>query len=405
MVTLQSIKRKFSCMASHLDERGRRVWAATEAQAIGYKGITLVHKATGISRVTITSGIKELKQNRPLRADRMRRKGGGRKSLGVHQPGWEKKLEKLVDPLTRGDPDSPLRWTTKSTRRLAKELKAQGTKVSHKTVATQLGRMNYSLQGNKKTEEGKEDHPERDAQFEHINAQVDRALSRNQPVISVDTKKKELVGNYKNNGQTWRRKGKAYRVNTHDFPDPEVPRAYPYGVFDLGQNEGFVNVGTDHDTSAFAVASIRAWWQKRGRHLYPNAKRLTITADSGGSNGYRKRMWKWELQRLADDTGLPIKVCHFPPGTSKWNKIEHRLFSFISMNWKGEPLRCYETVVKLIAATTTSTGLKVRCRLDTKLYPLKQEVSDTEMASISLHPDKFHGEWNYEIRPRKTVKL
>ena len=404
MTTLQSLKLKFAHMAEHLDERGRRVWAATEAHAAGYGGVTLLQQATGISRVTITNGIKEIKQKKPLPPDRVRRPGGGRKSHDVRCPGWAQKLEKLVEPLARGDPESPLRWTTKSTRRLAAELESQGTKVSHQTVATQLGRMNYSLQANKKNEEGKKDHPKRDAQFEHINAQASLALSKNQPVISVDTKKKELIGNYKNNGQTWCRKGEAPTVNTHDFPDPEVPRAYPYGVFDLGQNEGFVNVGTDHDTPAFAVASIRAWWQKRGRRLYPKAKRLLVTADSGGSNGYRRRMWKWELQRLADDTGLPIQVCHFPPGTSKWNKVEHRLFSFISMNWKGEPLRCYETMVKLIAATTTSTGLKVQCRLDTRLYPLNKTVSDADMETISLHPDKFLGELNYEIRPRKVPK-
>jgi hypothetical protein len=386
-------------MAAHLDERGRRIWAATEAKALGYGGVSLLQRATRISRVTIANGLKELEQKRPLGLDRMRRPGGGRKSLDHHFPRWGKTLESLVEPLTRGDPESPLRWTCKSTRRLADELASRGIQAGRQSVARCLVGMKYSLQSNRKSAEGKA-HPHRNAQFEHINAQSERALSAGQPLISVDTKKKELIGNYQNKGQTWHRRGKAPRVNTHDFPDPEVPRAHPYGVLDLGRNEGFVNVGTDHDTPSFAVASIRAWWRKRGRRLYPKAKRLLVTADSGGSNGYRRKLWKWELQRLADETGFPIRVCHFPPGTSKWNKVEHRLFSFISMNWRGQPLRSYETVVKLIAATTTATGLKVHCTLDKKEYPLGREVSDGEMASISLHPDKFHGEWNYEIRPR-----
>lgn len=401
MTLQQTLKRKFSQIADCLDERGRRVWAAIEAKGIGYGGVSAVQRATKISRVTITRGLKELGQKRALKPGRVRRSGGGRKSIDHHFPQWEKTLESLVEPLTRGDPESPLRWTCKSTRALAGELTDQGVKVGRQSVARSLIRMEYSLQGNRKTEEGTKDNPDRNAQFEHINAKTKRALSSRQPVISVDTKKKELIGNYQNKGQAWHRKGKAPRVNSHDFPDPDVPRAHPYGVLDLGRNEGFVNVGTNRDTSSFAVASIRAWWRKRGRHLYPKAKRLLVTADSGGSNGYRRRLWKWELQRLADDTGLKVRVCHFPPGTSKWNKVEHRLFSFISMNWRGQPLQSYETVVKLIASTTTATGLKVRCRLDKKEYPLGREVSDEEMASLSLHPDKFRGEWNYELRPRR----
>lgn len=404
MTTLQCLKQKYSRMLAHLDERGRRIWAATEAKAIGYGGVSLVQRATGISRVTITKGLDEIERKRPLHPQRIRQPGGGRKSLSHHCPDWDKMLESLVEPLTRGDPDSPLRWTCKSTRRLSEEMASRGISVSRQSIANGLIGMNYSLQGNRKTEEGN-DHPDRNAQFEHINSQSRYALSAKQPVISVDTKKKELVGNYRNAGRAWYRKGKAPRVQTHDFPEPDIPRAHPYGVYDMSNNEGFVNVGTDHDTSAFAVASIRAWWRERGRRLYPKAKHLLITADSGGSNGYRRRLWKWELQQMADETGITICVCHFPPGTSKWNKVEHRLFSFISQNWRGRPLRNYETVVKLIAATTTATGLKVRCRLDTKKYPLKQEVSDEEMAALALHPKKFHGEWNYEIRPRNISKL
>ena len=403
MTKTQCLVEKYTCMAAHLNERGRRIWAATEAKMLGYGGVSLLQRVTGISRVTIAKGLDEIGRKRVLYPKRVRRPGGGRKSLAHHYPGWEKTLESLVEPLTRGDPDSAIRWTCKSTRKLSEEMTARGIPVSRQAVANCLIDKKYSLQGNKKTEEGKKDHPDRNAQFEHINSQSKRALSEKQPLISVDTKKKELIGNYGNGGREWHRKGKAPRVLTHDFPDPDIPRAHPYGVLDIGNNEGFVNVGTDHDTSSFAVASIRAWWRKRGRFLYPGAKRLLITADSGGSNGYRRRLWKWELQRLADETRMPIRVCHFPPGTSKWNKVEHRLFSFISQNWRGKPLRNYETVVKLISTTTTKTGLKVHCRLDKKEYPLKREVSDEEMASLSLHPDRFHGEWNYTIKPRASV--
>ena len=349
--------------------------------------------------MTIIKGIRELSAP-ALPPERIRRPGGGRPSLVRQDPKLPDLLESLVEPLARGDPESPLRWTCKSTRTLADELRGRRHPISHEKVAQLLRQMNYSLQGNRKTEEG-EDHPDRDAQFRHINRQVQGALRQGQPVISVDTKKKELVGNFHNAGQQWREKGLAERVAGHDFPDPSLPRAYPYGIYDLAQNTGFVNVGTDHDTASFAVASIRGWWRKEGRRLYPGSARLLITADGGGSNGYRVRLWKWELQRLADQTGLEIAVCHFPPGTSKWNKVEHRLFSFISSNWRGEPLRDYETVVGLIACTTTAKGLRVTCRLDRGKYLPGRKITPQQMASINLKPESFHGEWNYVIYPSK----
>ena len=371
--------------------------AAAEATQWGRGGVTLVSRACGLSRVTISKGIKEL-DSPPLPPERVRRVGGGRRSLVVRDPKLPSLLESLVEPLARGDPESPLRWTCKSTRTLAGELTHRSHPISHEKVAQLLRQMNYSLQSNRKSEEG-EDHPDRDAQFRHINQEVRRALKQGWPVISVDTKKKELIGNYQNTGQQWRQKHQAERVAGHDFPGPDVPRAYPYGIYDLGRNTGFVNVGTDHDTATFAVASIRGWWRQEGRRLYPQADRLLITADGGGSNGYRLRLWKLELQRLADQTGLEIAVCHFPPGTSKWNKVEHRLFSFISSNWRGEPLRDYETVVGLIACTTTAKGLRVTCRLDRRHYETGRKVSKEEMARINLIPQRFHGEWNYVIRP------
>jgi hypothetical protein len=373
--------------------------AANEAVHDGYGGISRVSRACGLSRVTITKGIREL-EHTPLAAGRIRRPGGGRRPLMVRDPELPRVLESLVEPLARGDPESPLRWTCKSTRALAAELSRQHHPVSHEKVAQFLRDMDYSLQGTRKTEEGA-DHPDRDAQFEYINDQVRRALAAGRPVISVDTKKKELIGLYENKGRQWRRSKAPARVNGHDFPTPAVPRAYPYGVYDLGRNRGFVNVGTDHDTGAFAVASIRGWWRVEGRHLYPRARRLLITADGGGSNGYRLRLWKLELQKLADATTLAIEVCHFPPGTSKWNKVEHRLFSFISSNWRGEPLRDYETIVRLIAGTTTAKGLAVSCRLDRRKYPAGRTVTDEEMQMIRLTPQAFHGEWNYVIRPRR----
>jgi len=342
-------------------------------------------------------GIRELDEA-PLPAGRVRRPGGGRKLIEVTDPELPERLDALVDPQIRGDPESPLRWTSKSTRVLAGELTAAGHPVSHETVAQLLRATGFSLQGTRKTVEGKQ-HPDRDAQFRFINEEVRKALAARRPVISVDTKKKELVGNYENAGRKWRRAKDPPRVQVHDFPTPEVPRAYPYGIYDVAHNTGFVNIGTDHDTGAFAVASIRGWWRAEGRRLYPRAKSLLITADGGGSNGYRLRLWKICLQALADETGLTIRVCHFPPGTSKWNKVEHRLFSFISTNWRGEPLTDYETIVRLIARTTTAKGLKVTCRLDRRRYPVGRKISDDELATVRLYPNSFHGEWNYAIRP------
>lgn len=372
--------------------------AANEAVQEGYGGISRISRVCGLSRDTITKGIRDLGE-KPIAAGRIRRPGGGRHTLVVRDPELPQALETLVEPLARGDPQSPLRWTCKSTRTLAAELSRQDHPVSHEKVAQFLRAMDYSLQGNRKTEEGA-DHPDRDAQFQYINDQVRRALAGRRPVISVDTKKKELIGNYQNAGRQWRRRKSPALVQGHDFPAPAVPRAYPYGVYDLARNKGFVNVGTDHDTGAFAVASIRGWWRFEGRRLYPRARRLLITADGGGSNGYRLRLWKLELQKLADATALAIEVCHFPPGTSKWNKVEHRLFSFISSNWRGEPLRDYETIVRLIASTTTAKGLAVSCRLDRRKYPSGRRVTDEEMKTIRITPQTFHGEWNYVIRPR-----
>jgi len=372
--------------------------AANEALHDGYGGISRISRACGLSRVTITKGIRELEEE-PVAVGRIRRPGAGRHKLLVRDPELPRALETLVEPLARGDPQSPLRWTCKSTRTLATELSSQNHPVSHEKVAQFLRDMDYSLQGNRKTEEGT-DHPDRDAQFHYINDQVRRALAAGRPVISVDTKKKELIGNYENQGRQWRKSKSPELVNGHDFPAPSVPRAYPYGVYDLARNKGFVNVGTDHDTGAFAVASIRGWWRFEGKRLYPRARRLLITADGGGSNGYRLRLWKLELQKLADATTLSIEVCHFPPGTSKWNKVEHRLFSFISSNWRGEPLRDYETIVRLIAGTTTAKGLAVSCRLDRRQYPSGRKVTDAEMKMIRITPRAFHGEWNYVIRPR-----
>ena len=387
----------------HLNERTRRMVAAVEARKFGFGGVSAVRRACGLSRVTIHKGIQELDRE-PLPVDRIRRPGAGRPNVVAVFPDLPNVLESLVEPLTRGDPMSPLRWTCKSTRALARELTRRDRPVSHEKVAQLLRTMDYSLQGNRKTEEGA-DHPDRDAQFRYINRQVSKALAARQPVISVDTKKKELIGNYENAGRQWRKKKTPQTVNGHDFPAPSVPRAYPYGIYDFRHNHGFVNVGTDHDTGAFAVASIKGWWRYEGRRLYPHAARLLITADGGGSNGYRLRAWKVELQKLADATGLAIHVCHFPPGTSKWNKVEHRLFSFISSNWRGEPLRDYQTVVRLIAGTTTAKGLKVTCRLDHRKYPVGRKVTDEEMAAVNLTPQKFHGEWNYVIRPKGISQL
>jgi hypothetical protein len=397
----RALEEKVAGLWPHLDERARRLFAASEARQLGHGGVSMVSRACGLSRVTITKGLREL-DDMPLSAGRVRRVGGGRAMLEVGDPALPDRLEALLDPATRGDPESPLRWTNKSTRVLAAELTREGHSVSHVTVAEIMRSFGYSLQGNRKTEEG-DDHPDRDAQFRFINEEVRKALAAKRPVISVDTKKKELLGNYQNAGRQWRTAKTPQRVQVHDFPSPSVPRAYPYGIYDLGRNTGFVNVGTDHDTGAFAVASIRGWWRAEGKRLYPDARSLLITADGGGSNGYRLRQWKMKLQALADETGIVIRVCHFPPGTSKWNKVEHRLFSFISSNWRGEPLRDYETIVQLIATTTTAKGLSVTCRLDRRRYPIGHKVSDDEIATVRLAPHPFHGEWNYAIHPRKEL--
>ena len=371
--------------------------AASEARSLGYGGVSKVRRACGLSRKAIAKGMHEISDGDTM-PGRIRRSGAGRKKITVRDPKLLASLEHLVEPETRGDPESPLRWICKSTRALAAQLTGKKHPVSHEKVAQLLRDQNYSLQSNRKTEEGA-DHPDRDAQFRHINAQVKRALAIGIPVISVDTKKKELLGNYENRGKQWLPAKKPVKVNGHDFPSPDVPRAYPYGIYDLARNRGFVNVGTDHDTGAFAVASIRGWWRSEGRSLYSDARLLLITADGGGSNGSRLRLWKLELQNFSDETGLSISICHFPPGTSKWNKVEHRLFSFISSNWRGEPLRDYETIVNLIARTTTAKGLQVTCRLDRRKYPTGRKVTDEEFKRVNLKRNTFHGDWNYIIRP------
>lgn len=398
MKSFAELQEKLTGVWPLLDERTRRLTAANEARALGRGGISQVSRACGLSRKAIAKGIREIELGTAPEPGRVRQMGAGRKKVSDHDPRLTDALERLIDPDTLGDPESPLRWTSKSTRTLAAQLTRQKHPVSHTKVAQLLGEQGFSLQGNRKTEEG-QDHPDRDAQFCYINSRVKRALAIGAPVISVDTKKKELVGNYMNRGKQWLPEKHPVEVQGHDFPGPDVPRAYPYGIYDLGRNTGFVNLGTDHDTGAFAVASIRGWWRQEGRCLYPAATDLLITADGGGSNGSRLRLWKVELQKLADETGLCIAVCHFPPGTSKWNKIEHRLFSFISSNWRGEPLRDYETIVKLISKTTTAKGLKVTCRLDRRKYPTGRKVTDEEMERLNLVRHKFHGEWNYTIRP------
>lgn len=398
MITVSELKRKFRPAWPHLDERTRRIMAATEAVSLGYGGVSLVSLACGLSRKAIRNGMLELKsRNKPM-VGRIRRPGAGRKSISKTDPGIFQNLEALIDEQTLGDPESPLRWICKSTRSIAAQLGEQSHPVSHMKVSQILHGLGYSLQGNRKTEEGV-DHPDRDAQFRHISLAVKKCLAQGIPVISVDTKKKELIGNYGNAGRQWLTAKSPKQVQGHDFPSPEVPRAYPYGIYDIGRNVGFVNVGTDHDTGAFAVASIRGWWRAQGRRIYPHTRSILITADGGGSNGWRLRLWKLELQNFADQAGINVSVCHFPPGTSKWNKIEHRLFSFISSNWRGEPLRDYETIVNLIAGTTTAKGLKVTCRLDRRKYPTGREVTNEEMRRVNLERNKFHGEWNYLIKP------
>ena len=398
MSYLAELKQKFRSIWALLDERTRRLTAASEAIGLGHGGVSMVRRACGLSRKAIAKGIREIQGGESASAGRIRRPGGGRKRITVTDPTLLAALSPLIESGTRGDPESPLRWICKSTRTLAAQLTRQHHPISYVKVAQLLHEQHYSLQSNRKTEEG-EDHPDRDAQFRHINRCVKQTLAAGMPVISVDTKKKELLGNYANAGQQWRVTKQPRKVRGHDFASPEVPRAYPYGIYDLGRNTGFVNVGTDHDTGAFAVASIRGWWRFEGRQLYPQASQIVITADGGGSNGSRLRLWKLELQKLADETGLSLSICHFPPGTSKWNKIEHRLFSFITSNWRGEPLRDYETIVNLIAKTTTAKGLKVKCRLDRRKYHTGRKVTDQEMKRVNLERNKFHGDWNYVIKP------
>jgi hypothetical protein len=398
VTVLANLAVKLKAVWPLLDERARRLMAASEAASLGFGGVSLVHRACGLSRRAIANGIREIDTGAMLPAGRIRRAGGGRRPVLTTDPRLVDRLEAMIEDQTRGDPASPLRWICKSTRALAIALTRRHHPVSHTKIAQLLHARQYSLQSNRKTEEGS-DHPDRDAQFRHINAAVKRSLAQGLPVISVDTKKKELIGNYQNAGQQWRPSKQPTPVQGHDFPTPDVPRAYPYGIYDIGRNTGFVNLGTDHDTGAFAVASIRGWWRHEGRRLYPTARTILITADGGGSNGWRLRLWKLELQTFADDTGLRVAVCHFPPGTSKWNKVEHRLFSFISSNWRGEPLRDYETAVHLIAKTTTARGLTVTCRLDRRKYATGRKVTPEQMQQVNLHPDAFHGDWNYVIRP------
>jgi hypothetical protein len=401
---LGRIRQKFAALNPVLDERSRRHWAATEALEWGWGGVSLVAAATGIARDTIRSGLGEVRQRsahpeQPW-GPRLRQPGAGRKPLTQTDPDLLSALEALVDPLTRGDPQSPLRWTCKSTRRLAEELGRQRHPVSDRTVAALLRDAGYSLQANRKTRAGAS-HPDRNAQFEYINAQAQRSQRRRQPVISVDTKKKELVGDFKNGGQEWRPEGQPEEVRTHDFPDPELGKAIPYGVYDVTHNQGWVSVGIDHDTAYFAAASIRRWWQEMGSRRFPRASELLLTADGGGSNSHRSRLWKVALQGLADELRLRLAVCHFPPGTSKWNKVEHRLFCFISQNWRGQPLVSHQAIVSLIAGTTTRKGLIVKAALDTASYETGIKVSDEHMAKLNVTRAAFHGDWNYTIAPRR----
>jgi transposase len=391
------IKQRFRLLERHLNERLRRCVAAAEADAVGSGGTSIVSRATGVSRRAIRRGIQELREP-GHGACRIRKAGGGRKKAIDKDPSLLTDLERLVDATTRGDPENPLRWTCRSVRQLADELERQGHQVSHQLVSELLRDLGYSLQANRKTIEGSK-HPDRNAQFEYINRRTRAFLREGDPVVSVDTKKKELVGNFRNGGQELRRKGDPEKVLVHDFVDPELGRAIPYGVYDVGSNSGWVSVGVDHDTASFAVETIRQWWRSMGRRLYRGAKRLMITADAGGSNGPKLRLWKVELQKLANELGMEISVSHFPPGTSKWNKIEHRLFSFISMNWRGKPLTTYRVIVSLIAATSNRAGLRVRAKLDTKTYPTGIKVPEAEIETISLKTARFHGDWNYTLMP------
>ncbi len=397
------VSQKWRLLKATMDERVRRLWAGAEADAIGYGGVAAVARATGMAISTVRKGRDEARAGaRPEDVVKVRRSTGKRPYETVFPKVWPA-LDKLVDPVTRGDPESPLRWTCKSTHVLSAELRAQGIEASDKTIAKLLRQHGYSLQAPNKSVEGTQ-HPDRNAQFEHINAQAQTCIDLGIPVISVDTKKKELVGNFKNGGREWQPQGEPDLVDVHDFPSDAVGKAIPYGIYDLAANDGFVSVGTDHDTPVFAVTSIEAWWTRVGSKRYPKAREIFITADAGGSNSYRSHVWKQQLQRVADKLDVAIRVSHFPPGTSKWNKVEHRLFSFISINWRGRPLRTFETIVSLIGNTTNCGGLVVRARLDRRKYPTGKRVSPKEMRELNIHRDKFHGDWNYVIRPRAPEK-
>ena len=400
MIDIDDIRCRYQGSAAFLDERGRRLFAANEALALGFGGVTAAAAATGLARSTINRGIRELRSGQNPIGNRVRRAGGGRKSAVTHQPGLPAALEALIEDAIRGDPCSPLRWVSRSLRHLVKALSAKGFQASQRVVANLLRDLKYSCQANQKTREGG-NHPDRDAQFAHINRTLKAAIAAGEPAISVDTKKKELVGDFKNAGRELRPQGQPEPVRVHDFKIPELGKVAPYGVYDIAANHGWVSVGIDADTGAFAVESIRRWWQKLGLARYPDARCLTITADCGGSNGARVKLWKRELQRFADETGLSITVTHLPPGTSKWNKIEHRLFAFITQNWRGKPLVSHAVIVQLIGATTTETGLQVCCEIDPNLYPKGVQVSEQEMQAINLTRAEFHGEWNYTIAPNK----
>lgn len=397
------VREKYIALNDCLTEKGRRLWGASEAMSYGRGGIALICRATGLSNATIHKGIKEIECPDASSQGRIRQAGGGRKKTTKTQRGLKTTLDKLVDPTAKGDPMSPLRWTSKSTRNLNRELSAQGYKISQSTIVLLLGELGYSLQANRKSLEGAS-HEDRDAQFVYINKSLADAQQRSQPTISVDTKKKELVGNYKNNGQEYRRKGDPLKTKGHDFPDKILGKVVPYGVYDIGKNRGWVSIGISSDTAQFAVNSIRTWWHTMGRPIYPAASEVVLTADCGGSNGYRVKLWKWELQKLADETNLSFCIRHFPPGTSKWNKIEHRLFSYISENWRGKPLLTREIVVSLIASTRTSKGLEVQAVLDLNNYDSGLEITKEQMKTLNIIGDKFHPEWNYTIRPRNENK-
>jgi transposase len=400
VVDERAIGERFRALVGELNERQRRLFVAAEARAVGRGGVVVVARQTGVSVPTIRKGIAELESGEHLERGRARRRGGGRKALTEVDLTLARDLERLVDESSRGDPESLLRWTSKSVRHLAEGLREMGHEVHFTSVATLLRSLGYSLQANVKTREGRQ-HPDRDLQFRHINQAAKAAVAAGWPVISVDTKKKELVGDFKNAGREWHLKGKPERVRVHDFKDKQLGKAIPYGVYDLRLDEGYVNVGIDHDTAQFAVNSIRSWWEHLGAERYSHATRLQITADCGGSNGNRTKLWKVELQKLADEIGLQLAVCHFPPGTSKWNRIEHRLFSFITMNWRGKPLTSLETIINLIGATTTSNGLEVYARLDEGTYPDKVRVQDADLEAVNIHGDDFHPEWNYTIAPQR----